>query len=80
MLTLLISTSKKFFNLTVFVDRMHHKYTSPAFVIAGDFNQTNRQWVSNVLDMKQLVKIPTHQSGSTLDMIFTNLADLYTAP
>lgn len=67
-------------HIQVFVDRMRHKYTSPAFVIAGDFNQTSRQWVSSVLDMKQVVNIPTHQSGSTLDMIFTNLADLYNAP
>ena len=53
---------------------------SPDFVIAGDFNETNRQWFSNILDLRQAVTIPTHQSGSTLDFIFTNLTDFYYAP
>ena len=37
---------------------MRQKYASSAFVIAGDFNQTNKQWVSNVLDLQQVVVIP----------------------
>ena len=66
--------------LKFFVDKMSHKHVFPGFVIVGDFNQTNRQWVSNVLDMRQAVTIPTHQSGSTLGLIFTNLRDFYYAP
>ena len=59
---------------------MRQKYASPAFVIVGDFNQTNKQWVSTVLDLRQAVAIPTHQSGSILDLILTNLAYFYNAP
>ena len=67
-------------HIQFFVDKMRRKHVSPEFVIAGDFNQTNRQWVSNILDSRQAVTIPTHQSGSTLDLIFTYLTDFYYAP
>jgi hypothetical protein len=33
-----------------------------------------------MLDLKQTVTVPTHQSGSILDLIFTNLADHYKSP
>ena len=59
---------------------MCQKYASPAFVIAGDFNQTNKQWVSSVLDLQQVVAITTNQSGSILDLILTNITDFYDAP
>ncbi|XP_065582576.1 uncharacterized protein LOC136041749 [Artemia franciscana] len=67
-------------HIQFFVDKMRRKHVSPGFVIAGDFNQTNRQWVSNILDLRQAVTIPTHQSGSILDLILTNLTDFYYAP
>ena len=59
---------------------MLQNYASPAFVIADDFNQTNKQWVSSVLDLQLVVKIPNHQSSSILDLILTNLTDFYDAP
>ena len=62
-----------------FVDKMRQKYASPAFMIAGNFNQTNKQWVSSVLDLRQVVAVSTHQSGSTLDLILMNLKDVYDA-
>ncbi|XP_065568947.1 uncharacterized protein LOC136032605 [Artemia franciscana] len=67
-------------HIQFFVDKMRRKHVSPGFVIARDFNQTNRLWVSNILDLRQAVTIPTHQSGSTLDLIFTNLTNFYCTP
>ena len=67
-------------HIQFFVDKMRCKYVSPGSVIAGDFNQTNRQWVSNILDLRQAVTIPIHQSGSSLYLIFTKLTDFYYAP
>ena len=67
-------------HIQFFVDKMCRKHVSPGFIIAGDFNQTNRQWVSNILDSRHAVTILTHQNGSTLELIFTNLTDFYYAP
>ena len=61
-------------------DDLRRKHAAPAFVIAGDFNQTNKAWVSSMLDLKQVVSIPTHVSGSILDLIFTNIPDYYEVP
>ena len=66
--------------LQTYIDKLRRAHAYPGFIIAGDFNQTNRQWVSSVLDLKQVVTIATHQSGSTLDLIFTNMSDNYYSP
>ena len=39
-------------HIQFFVDKMRRKHVSPGFVLAGDFNQTNRQRVSNILDFR----------------------------
>ncbi|XP_065562451.1 uncharacterized protein LOC136028533 [Artemia franciscana] len=57
---------------TVDVLRIH--YSNPAFIIAGDFNQMKKGWLSSSLSLKQVVHMPTHVSGSILDLILTNLA------
>ena len=59
------------------LDTLRQRYSRPGFIIAGDFNQTKKQWLANTLGMSQVVKIPTHVTGSTLDLILTNLAPYY---
>jgi len=49
-------------------------------IIAGDFNQTKKAWLASSLSLNQIVNIPTHSSGSTLDLILTNTEDLYHPP
>ena len=63
---------------TVDVLRIH--YSNPAFIIAGDFNQTKKGWLSSSLSLKQVVHMPTHVSGSILDLILTNCESYYCNP
>ena len=59
------------------VDNFRKQFSNPAFIIAGDFNLTDKKWISHVLDLKQVVDVPTHESGSILDLILTSLEVFY---
>jgi len=53
------------------VDDFHKQFSNQA--IAEDFNLTNKKWISHVLDLKQVVGVPSHGSVSILDLILTNI-------
>ena len=59
------------------VDNFRKQFSNPAFIIAGDFKLTDKKWISRVLDLKQVVDVPTHESGSILDLILMNLEVFY---
>ena len=52
------------------------------FIIAGDFNRLRVKPILSLSpDMKQIVQVPTRRNpDATLDLIFTNIAALYSAP
>ena len=62
------------------VDNFRKQFSNPAFIVAGDFNLTDKKWILHVLDLKQVVHVPTHESGSILDLILTNLEVFYEPP
>ena len=68
------------FHLQTTIDHLRRIYSSPAFIIAGDFNQTKKSWLSSCLSLKQVVHIPTHSLGGILDLIITNCDDFYSPP
>ena len=68
------------FHLQTTIDHLRSIYSSPAFIIAGDFNQTKKSWLSSCLALKQVVHIPTHSLGGILDLILTNCDDFYSPP
>ena len=59
------------------VDYCRTKFSCPAIVVCGDFNQTNKQYLAHSLGLKQVVKSPTHIAGGTLDLILTNSDEFY---
>jgi len=65
------------FYLQTTVDTLRNRYSCPAFIIAGDFNETKKAWLASYLSLNQIVNIPTHLSGSNLNLIITNTEDLY---
>ena len=58
-------------------DNFRKQSSNPAFIVAGDINLTDKKWIPRVLDLKQVVDVPTHESGSILDLILTNLEVFY---
>ena len=62
------------------VDLLRAFYENPAIVLAGDFNQTKKSWLASCLSLKQVVNVPTHESGSMLDLILTNCETYYQTP
>ena len=53
------------------------KFSCPAIVVCGDFNQTNKQYLASTLGLKQLFKTATHIAGGALDLILTNALSFY---
>ncbi|XP_065577546.1 uncharacterized protein LOC136038402 [Artemia franciscana] len=65
--------------LQLYTDRIRHKYPYAAITLCGDFNELDQKWLSAALSLDQVVKSPT-RSDKTLDLIFTNVEDYYSAP
>ena len=49
---------------------------SPIFIIAGDFNQHNTDFIETELGLMQIVKEPTH-GPNILDKVFVNRPDIF---
>ena len=54
------------------------RYSNCGFIVTGDFNRLNTQGFRNAFKLKQIVHFPT-RGTRTLDCIFTNLSEYYTA-
>ena len=64
-------------HLQTTIDYLGNIYSSPTFIIGGDFNQAKKCKLLFCLSLKQVVHIPTHSSGSILDLKLTNCDDFY---
>ena len=60
-------------------DEMRTKYPSAKLVICGDFNDIDTKDLQQHLHLNQVVDFPTH-GHKTLDLILTDLGDLYLPP
>ena len=48
-------------------------------VLLGNFNDLDRHWISQSLDLKQVVRVPTMEK-STINLIFTDVGEFYHPP
>lgn len=61
------------------IDDIRCMYPNSGIVLLGDFNDLDRRWISQSLDLKQVVKILTTEK-STIDLIFTDVGEFYHDP
>ena len=58
-------------HITATVHQLYKRYSSPLFVVMGDFNDLKVDEICDACKLKQVVKIPTRKQA-TLDLILTN--------
>jgi len=66
-------------HLHIYIDQIGQTNTNSGIVLLGDFNDLDRRWVSQSLDLKQVVRVPTTEK-STIDLIFTDVGEFYHPP
>ena len=58
------------------VQRFRNRYSSPLFLLMGDFNDLNIDEICEICRFHQVVKVPTRKEA-TLDLILTNVSNVY---
>ena len=62
--------------LTESVQKFMNRYTSPLFMLMGDFNDLDIGEICEICRFQQVVKVPT-RGEATLDLILTNINNVY---